>query len=343
MRQSLSYANDVSIYNALNQKKMTNKSLFDLFKRKGILYSDNTSKETLAKYYSRMTHDYFDHKRISEVLGVTPRKDKITLSEIISDESYTIEDDVVEKLLKSVQQDINSDGHQCTYSLSKDGEHKLDIVYVEIDYNRPDFQQMITRHGEVTVKNENNVLKIRSTQSDYINQIRNNIKEKVLELDETKEHLKADEISLAFIGSPSERNEFLLQTINNIQGYSLLEITQIHTFKNNELLSDEGQLDEESVANISDAILKGNKVHLTSELKSLSDKGFYFIKISFQLIGDRDSKLYNLDVEFKNKLLCEEFSYIVKTVQEPRDNEDTPKYKTAKAPTIMEQFILLKD
>lgn len=341
MRQSLGYANDISIYNALNQKKMTNKSLLSLFKRKGILYSDDTAKEKLAEYYSRMTHDYFDHKKIAEVLGVTPRKDKITLSEIMSDEGYVIEDNVIVDLLRTMKNEINSFGHQCNYSLSKDGEHKLDITYVEIDYNRPDFQQMITRHGEITVKSENNLLKIRSTQSNYINTVRNKIKEKILQLDETNTHLQANEISLEFIDSPEERSNFLIETINNVADYSLEEITQIHVFKNNDLLSLDGEsLGESTVANISDAILKGSNVHMTSELRSLSSSGFYFVKISFQLKGKNDHKLYTIDVEFKEKSSCKEFSYIVKTVQEPRYDKDTQtfsSYKIPKAPTIMEQ------
>ena len=291
MKQSLAYANDRSVYNALNQNKITGRTIQELFIRKGIICSSDTDREELATYFSRLTHDFIDHKLIADSIGIIPRREKIT--------------------------------------------------YTEIDYSKSDFQQMTTRHGKITINIEDNTAHIRSTQTKFINKIKEDLVSSIISLDE--ENLKRNVITLNDINDPNLRTKFILETIKNIQEYELEEITQVGIFKNNSLLEETESEDEREkiIANINDAHLKGNDVHLTSELRHLSDKGFYYVKVIATLKSIKTNLLYTVDIEFKDKENCDLFSYIVKHISEPKYDTATQtlsSYKFPRAPKMLEQI-----
>lgn len=338
MKQSLGYANDRSVYNALNQSKITGKKIQELFIRKGILCSSSTNREELATYFSRLTHDFVDHRLIADSIGVIPRREKITSTEITSSNEAFLSYDSIKSKLKDLEKDLNENGCIAIYKpLGKDQE--LDITYTEIDYSRSDFQQIITRHGKITISTEENSAHIRSTQTKFINEIKESLVSDIISLD--KENLKKNVITLNDINDPNLRTKFLLETIKNIQEYNLEEITQIGIFKNNNLLEESEDETEKIIANINDAHLKGNDVHLTSELRALSDKGFYYIKIIATLKSEKTNLLYTVDIEFKDKENCDLFSYIVKHISEPKYDESTQtlnSYKAPRAPKPLEQI-----
>ncbi|MBP0640201.1 hypothetical protein [Cupriavidus sp. AcVe19-6a] len=75
---SLYYATDKNIFDALNQHKVDSATVVKLFHRRNILVSRKTLREDLAQYFSRLTHDYYDHQDIAARLGVATRRERIT-------------------------------------------------------------------------------------------------------------------------------------------------------------------------------------------------------------------------------------------------------------------------
>lgn len=344
MKQSLGYANDRSVYNALNQNKITEKNIQELFLRKGIICSSSTNRNELSAYYSRLTHDFFDHKLIADCIGIVPRREKITSTEIISGGKSKISYEDIKEKFKDLEKELNSTGCITKYK-STEKEQGIDITYTEIDYSKSDFQQMITRTGTISAIIDNDIIHIRSTQAKFINQTKETLVLNIIELD--KDDLRRNSICLSELNNHELRTKFFLNTIRNIDDYQLEEIPQIGLFKNTSLLLDEIEFDENNredekiIANINDAHLKGNSVHLTPELRLLSEKGFYYVKLVAVLKGKNDNLLYTVDIEFKNKETCDEFSYIVKHINEPKFNEETKElssYKTARAPKPLEQI-----
>lgn len=340
MKQSLAYANDRSVYNALNQNKITGRTIQELFIRKGIICSSDTDREELATYFSRLTHDFIDHKLIADSIGIIPRREKITSTEITDSNKTYLSYDNIKFKLKDLEKYLNENGCTAIYKpLAK--EQELDITYTEIDYSKSDFQQMTTRHGKITINIEDNTAHIRSTQTKFINKIKEDLVSSIISLDE--ENLKRNVITLNDINDPNLRTKFILETIKNIQEYELEEITQVGIFKNNSLLEETESEDEREkiIANINDAHLKGNDVHLTSELRHLSDKGFYYVKVIATLKSIKTNLLYTVDIEFKDKENCDLFSYIVKHISEPKYDTATQtlsSYKFPRAPKMLEQI-----
>ena len=67
---SFYYATDKNIFDALNEHKVDTPNVVHLFQRRNIVVSKKTVREDLAKYFSRLTHDYYDHKDIAARLGI---------------------------------------------------------------------------------------------------------------------------------------------------------------------------------------------------------------------------------------------------------------------------------
>lgn len=343
MKQSLGYANDRSVYNALKQSKITENKIQELFVRKGILCSSSTDREELAKYFSRLTHDLTDHKLIADSIGIIPRREKITSTEITSESSEYLSYNDIKTNLKDLEKELNNSGCTATYKSLLD-EQELEIIYTEIDYSRSDFQQIVTRKGTISIRMDSSSAHIRSTQAKFINEIKEKLVNKIISQD--KEKLKRNVISLRNIEKPELRTRFFLEMIRNISDYSLEQITQIGVYKNNKLLDENEFSDEQEriIANIDDAHLKGSDVHLTSELKLLSDKGFYYVKVIATLKGKKDNLLYTVDIEFKDKENCDLFSYIVKGISEPKFDTDTgllSLYKSPRNPKPIEQIYFM--
>ena len=78
MAKVLHSVTDKSLYDALSQPRVTNNELRELFLERGIIISKQTDKKDLAKNFSKLTHDYYVQKRISDIFGGFLRKEKKT-------------------------------------------------------------------------------------------------------------------------------------------------------------------------------------------------------------------------------------------------------------------------
>ena len=76
---------DKALYDALNQKQITLNEIQDLFLERGTIICKKTPRKELARNYSRMTHDYYDHQKIATLLGSQTRTEKITCVRIEAD------------------------------------------------------------------------------------------------------------------------------------------------------------------------------------------------------------------------------------------------------------------
>lgn len=79
---SLYYASDKNVFDALNQHKVDTPTVVKLFQRRNIVVSKKTPREDLAKYFSMLTHDYYDHKEIAARLGVVARRERTTSMDV---------------------------------------------------------------------------------------------------------------------------------------------------------------------------------------------------------------------------------------------------------------------
>ena len=100
---SLYYASDKNVFDALNQHKVDTPTVIRLFQRRNIVVSRKTPREELAKYFSTLTHDYYDHKEIAARLGVVARRERTTSMDVSGVSDTDVLQGVVEQLKKEME------------------------------------------------------------------------------------------------------------------------------------------------------------------------------------------------------------------------------------------------
>lgn len=104
--ESLYYANDKNIYDALRNSKMRNDDLQKLFIRRNIVCSRKTPRDVLALEFSRLTHDLKDHQAIAKRLGITTRRERLTALGLIGE----IDNNDIANSIAHIKAEIEAEG-----------------------------------------------------------------------------------------------------------------------------------------------------------------------------------------------------------------------------------------
>ena len=108
---ALYYASDKNVFEALMQKqKVDTATLATLFRNRNTIVSKATDREVLAEYFSSLTHDFYDHKIISEKIGTAPRRERSTSVDLKGD----IDTVSIKNTLDELRKEINDSGDNAT-------------------------------------------------------------------------------------------------------------------------------------------------------------------------------------------------------------------------------------
>lgn len=303
---NLFYASDKAIYDALQQHKYTKSALKELFLSRGIIVSNETEKDDVAKYFSSFNHDYFDHQSIANVLGVGHRKEKTSVTNINNEFS----DDAVEEVSLAIKAEYEKNGDAVSVNKRTKG-FELKIIYTQLDYNKSEFKQVIEREAIISVETNKSGLAIRWPHNEYVQQIKERLLDLLSSSDELDGDLDIEEIELVNFELPKSRTDFFVKLYKNMKGYQMSDVTDVQVYHPKVVSEKEDDLG----VHIFKAALKGEGVHASDELSSLYKKGFYLSKITWIAKTDSyDSDLYELEAQFMDAESCKNFSYLVKGV-----------------------------
>lgn len=307
---NLFFASDKAVFDALQQFRYTNADIKNLFLSRGILVSHETKRINLAKYFSRLNHDYYDHQSIATILGIGHKKEKTSITNI--NNQFSI--DGLEKIAIAVETEYQSNGDNVSHKVSKKGV-ELKFVYTQMDYNKSEFRQVIEREAIVSIEKDSDGVVIRWPHNDYVEVI----KERILDLLESSDELDGDleinEIEITSITSPELRTKFFFELLSGMEGYEMHDVTDVHVY-HPKMVGDE----EDTGVHVFKAALKGEGVHNSEEISSLYKKGYYISKIVWMAKTDSyDSDLYELEAQFGEPENCRNFSYLVKGFYKYKD------------------------
>ncbi|MDF7630476.1 hypothetical protein PUG46_14490 [Erwiniaceae bacterium L1_55_4] len=312
---------DKALFDALNQKQITLTEIQDLFIERGTIISKKTPRKELARRYSRMTHDYYEHQKIANLLGGQTRTEKITCVRIKTDISRNKIIEAAEKL----KEEISDQDDYCKILL--DGPRILvNIRYLSTDYGKSDFKQAINKEALIEIEPIDDGYSIRRPDNEnleayeeiLLNHISTIQNEKS---DESNIDLNINEITLFQNTSADVRTLFFDKLIRTLEGYELLDVTDAYVYhpKPETLEAEEGNT--ETGVHVSRASLKGEGVLNSDELSDLYDRGFYIWKIKWKVkekLADPD--IFELEAQFGDPLNCTNFSYLVKGVRKYKAN-----------------------
>jgi len=299
---NLIYASDKAVKDALIQHKFTKSDLKEIFLSRGILVSNETEREELALYFSRLNHDYYDHKLLSSVLGVSSRREKTSITNV----NNVITSDAVEKIMHKIKEDQSNEGDEASVKLTNNGA-EIKLKYTQIDYNKSEFKQVVEKEAIISIEIKKDGLAIRYPLNDYIGNVKNSLLDEVSKEIEEDEVLVVDELELRDIVSAKDRTSFFTALIKHMPNYILYDVSDVYVYHPKEF-----QEEDDLGVHISKATLKGEGVLESSELKSLYKKGFYIWKIRWTAKGGSyDSDLYEFEAQFSDAENCSKFSYLI--------------------------------
>lgn len=308
---SLYYASDKNVFDALNQHKVDAPTVVRLFQRRNIVVSKKTPREDLAKYFSTLTHDYYDHKEIAARLGVAARRERTTSMDV----SGVGDIDELQGVVEQLKKEMEASGD--TVQVTRDGDNlSIGIQYSEIDYKRNEFSQVQVRDGTIEFVKSPTGYVVRNTQNDYLNGVRETLLAKVEKT--TSAPLTKVVVSLFDIPSPKLRSKFFHELASSLPGFVRRDVTDVYVFKAKPDPDEEGSEEdfEGSETHVERVFLRGSGVSRSEILNGLLDEeDYYIIKMGWtatEVLGD--GNVYDIEAGFSDLKDCTGFSFILSGV-----------------------------
>ena len=308
---SLYYASDKNVFDALNQHKVDTPTVIKLFQRRNIVVSKRTPREELAKYFSMLTHDYYDHKDIAARLGVVARRERTTSMDV----SGVNDADEVQGVVEQLKREMEASGD--VVQITREGDNlSIRVQYSQIDYKRNEFTQVQVRDGLIEFEKTSAGYIVRNTQNDYLNGVRDTLLAKVEK--SASEPLTKVVVALFDIQSAKLRSKFFHELASSLPGFVRRDVTDVYVFKAKPNLEDGGQEEdsEGAEAHVERVFLRGNGVSRSEILNGLLDEeDYYIIKMGWtatETLGG--GNVYDIEAGFSDMRDCAGFSFILSGV-----------------------------
>ena len=308
---SLYYATDKNIFDALNEHKVNSATVAGLFKSRNTLISPQLSRQKAAKYFSLLTHDYFDHQTIAAKLGVVARRERIATVDVVTEVTAEALWEVANDLARSLREDGD------VVDVKREPGRLLFLVqYSQVDYRRSEFNQVQVKDGVIEFHVTSDGFVLRNTQNDYVDGIRDTLLQRIGEV--AKSGLSTNQVTLFAFPDPGIRSEFFFDLFSGLDGYHLIDVTDVFVYKpavsqGGHNPDDDDELDDESLdSHVERVALRGRGVSRSDYLGRLTSDGYYTVRVAWK-VKEKYSlgNAYDLEAVFADPLNCTKFSYLV--------------------------------
>jgi hypothetical protein len=318
MKGSLYSVSDKAMFDAINQSKVTNPELKDLFLTRGMIASSDSKRETLAEYFSMFTHGYFDYKRLADILGTNTRKEKNTSTTI----SQALDSGVIETAVQQMANEIEHLGGRCEVEASQGGKsYNLKVYYHEFNYSNSEFKQLIKKEANISIDSTSEGVIVRHPQNKTVDEWKALLIAK-MEVESGSE-LPTTNINLSHIDDPDKITKFFTDLISDIDEFNLVDVTDVFVYHPKEEPDEveDGFEGEEAATSkvelgthISKAALKGQNVLQSGVLKEFYGENFYISKVVWKAIpiSASDDDMYEFEIQFSDPENRDDFSYLAK-------------------------------
>lgn len=321
---ALYFASDKNVFDALVQKhKVDVSTLATLFRNRNMIVSKKTDRDLLAEHFSRLTHDYYDHKIISEKIGVAPRRERATSLDLVG----AVPVEAVQTALEDLKRQITSSGDIA--HISRNGDNFAIIIqYSRYDYKKSEFSQLVVKDAVIEVNKTSTGYSIISPQNEFANSLRDELVATVEE--ETDAPVEKVVISLFSLPEPKIRTKFFIGLIDGLNGFTKRDVSDVYVYKPKpDRDADDDLASDDDETHIEKVLLRGNGVTRSSILQDLvgSDE-YYIVKIcwlSRRTLGNGD--VYKIEASFADPKDCDGFSVLIKSVY-PNIDGKFSKYRT---------------
>lgn len=307
---SLYYASDKNLFEVLNQHKVDIPTVMKLFQRRNIAVSKKTSRDELARYFSTLTHDYYDHKEIAAKLGVAVRRERTTSMDV----SGVADTDDLQGVVEQFKKELEASGD--TVQVSRDGDNiSIRVQYSKFDYKLSEFSQVQVRDGTIEFVKSALGYVVRNTQNDYLNGVR----ETLFAMVEKATSVPLTKVVVALFDIPSAklRSKFFDELARSLPNFDRRDVTDVYVFKAKpDTDGDEDDGDDSLGSHVERVFLRGSGVSRSELLNDLLDaEDYYIVKMRWtatELLGD--GNVYDVEAGFADLKDCTGFSFILSGV-----------------------------
>jgi hypothetical protein len=333
--QSLYYASDKNVFDALNRSRVTNDTIQELFLARNIIVSKQTERERLALYFSRLPHDLEDHKNISAKLGIVARQERVTAVDIKISAKQTDLDGAI----SAVKSQLSEQNDTMTVSQHSD-RTDLIVKYSSIDYRKSEFSQVQVRDGVISIIKTDSGFMIRSTYNEFMNSVRDELVGEIEQRVGNKGERRS--ISLYAVTNPLKRSEFFHSLMSQMPGFRMKDVGEVYVYKqkpNTNSQSEEDGDEDYSETHVERVLLRGSGVTRSKQLQDLirkkdSEEPYYIVRgvWSIEETGGL-GHIYEIEARFENAQECTGFSYRLRGVYSADIKNKTGPSKTKRPAT----------
>lgn len=302
-------ASDKSLFDALNQKKVTNADLRELFISRGILVSKETSRRELAKHFARLFHDYYDYDALAKLFGNNnSQRDKLSSVRLKTAATLANFEEGALELRAQLQE---TGGAEVKVHTAMGTRLDIEFRYSKTEFNRSEFRQVRTRTALVSIYQENDGFVVHAPHSEESAEWINEIVKSVIE--KTEKSIDFDEIRLPPTMEPKVKTKFFTHLIRALPGLKLRDVSDVYVTKPKVEKGDGDDPDDNGnpEIRIDKASLRGQGVLESDELDLLQKKGFYVSRIIWTCKEDHDTAdLLEFEAQFASPDDCSEFTFL---------------------------------
>ncbi|MFM0565647.1 hypothetical protein [Paraburkholderia sediminicola] len=331
---SLYFASDKVIFDSISQRAVNVDIVRELLEERGIFVSSKTSKDELAKYFSRLTADYFDHKIIAGKLGRIAKKERFTAFDI----DNLIERDQIVDAVKEMKKELDVRGDALNFDTSDPSKIIVEIAYDHIDYTKAELRQVQPRDAVIEfIKDASGKYSVRNTHNNYTD----SVVEKICKFIGEASGIPVSRTTVNLQSHPeaTKRTAFFEELIKGVTGHDLVTVTEAFCYKppKGKIQDDDEDDDDERELEDSPLVervgLRGRAVTKSLVIDGLFKTGYYIIKVIFHVKpkSSLDSDVFELEAQFSEPRDCTGFSYQTKRVLIFEEGKVTDKTRHPKA------------
>ncbi|MGL1958759.1 MAG: hypothetical protein OCD00_15765 [Colwellia sp.] len=280
---SIYYYHDKAIFDGLSQHNISKQKIQSILLKKGVILSSESDKSDCAFYLSSFAFDFFDKTNLSDLLRVVPRRENISSCTIktsteSNDEEVDITSEQVRIALNDLKGSLTTDNSdmKATVRTSTDAVY-LDVTYKNYDLTKPEIKQVETKNAQLEVYIDEGELTVRSPSNDFCSNLVDQFKSSLIK--ETNFSLDTEQIDLSIVSDAALVSKFFEYLIKNIEGYKFVDVTNVKLYH-----PDPDVEDDEITSHIQKAMLHGEGVLISPELKGLFNRGFHLSKVQWLMI-----------------------------------------------------------
>ncbi|WP_454764374.1 hypothetical protein [Cupriavidus campinensis] len=330
---ALYFASDKVIFDSINQRAVNVDLVRELLEERGIFVSAKTPKDELAKYFSRLTADYFDHQSIAGKLGRVAKKERFTAFDI----DNPIERQQIVDAVKEIKKELDERGEVLNFDTSNPDRVVIELAYDHIDYTKAELRQVQPRDAIIEfIKDSSGKYSVRNTHNNHIDAVVERICKFI---GDSGAPISRTTVNLQSHPEAAKRTRFFEELIKGLAGHDLVTVTEAFCYKpiKGKAPGDDDEDDDEKELEDSPLVervgLRGRAVTKSLVIDGLFKTGYYIVKVIWHVKpkSSSDSDVFELEAQFSEPKDCTQFSYQTKRVLIFEEGKITDKTRHPKA------------